>query len=333
MNRIVHRLGASLAVLALAASGAAHAQPSSPPAAPAPWEQGVDAATQDRANALFAEGNALFADEAHAPALDKYRAAIALWDHPLIRFNLAVTLVRLDRPLEAADELERALRFGAAPFSKALYQQALDYRALLAGRIGTLEVTCDHAGAQVTLDGKPWFACPGTQQQRVIVGEHAVGGELKGYFVDGPPRLSVAGGVVTHKTLRLRSIESAVQLRYRYPRWVPYAITGAGAALGIAGVATYFTGRNQLEQFYVNFDKECGNRCTSDWRGDHPALAAQHDSAVLKGDLGLGFMISGGAVLAGGVAMIILNRPTRVMPELHLAPTDGGMAGGARWSW
>src|SRR5439155_6363082 len=85
--------------------------------APKPWSQGVPEATQQRANALFAEGNQLFAQQAHGPALDKYHAAIALWDHPLIRFNMAVTLIRLDRVLEAADELDRALRYGAQPFT------------------------------------------------------------------------------------------------------------------------------------------------------------------------------------------------------------------------
>ena len=75
------------------------------------WSQGVPEAKQAQANTLFDAGNQLFAQQAHAPALEKYRAAIAIWDHPLIRFNLAVTLIRLDRPLEAAEDLEQALRF------------------------------------------------------------------------------------------------------------------------------------------------------------------------------------------------------------------------------
>src|ERR1700733_8189364 len=96
------------------------------------WAKGVPAETQAQANKLFAEANQLFAQQAHAPALEKYRAAIALWDHPMIRYNMAVTLIRLDRILEAADNLEKALRFGQTPFSTPeLYQQALDYQALV----------------------------------------------------------------------------------------------------------------------------------------------------------------------------------------------------------
>src|SRR6185503_16480126 len=113
-----------------------------------PWEQGVPKDKRDQAQALFQEGNLLFAQQAHQPALEKYNAAIALWDHPLIRFNMAVTLIRLDRILEAADNLDSALRFDAKPFTPELYQQALDYQKLVQGRVGTVEASCDQADAQ-----------------------------------------------------------------------------------------------------------------------------------------------------------------------------------------
>src|SRR5437867_4389044 len=110
--------------------------------ADAPWEQGVPKATRDEAQQLFQDGNNLFAQQAHKPALEKYEAAIKLWDHPLIRFNMAVTLIRLDRILEADVNLESALRFGDQPFTKELYQQALDYRRLVSGQVGTVEASC-----------------------------------------------------------------------------------------------------------------------------------------------------------------------------------------------
>ena len=146
-------------------------------AADVPWAENVSKESQSKANTLFAEGNELFAQQAHAPALEKYKAAIALWDHPLIEFNMAVTLVRLDRILEAADALDKALRFGAAPFPAAeQHQQALDYQKLIAGRVGTLEITCD-APAMVLLDGQAWLNCPGKRTARVLAGEHVIVGE------------------------------------------------------------------------------------------------------------------------------------------------------------
>src|SRR5256885_1234001 len=132
------------------------------PADPVAWMRGVSAEQQAQANALFAQANDLFAQQAHAPAVEKYRAALALWDHPLIHFNLAVTLIRLDRILEADDELERALRFGPEPFPAEQYGEALDYKALLDGRVGEIIAICDQPGVRVMVDGKPWFEGPGT---------------------------------------------------------------------------------------------------------------------------------------------------------------------------
>ena len=102
-----------------------------------PWAQGVDPGIQEEANRLFADANVLFAQQAFTEALVKYRAAIAIWDHPLIRYNLAVTLIRLDRFRDATVELDHSLRYGAQPFDAAHYQEALGYRRLLAGRVTT----------------------------------------------------------------------------------------------------------------------------------------------------------------------------------------------------
>jgi hypothetical protein len=296
-----------------------------------PWAVGVPEEQQDKANAIFEEGNQLFAQQAHAPALEKYRAALALWDHPLIRFNLAVTLIRLDRTLEAADELEKALRYGDQPFKKDLYQQALDYQALLRRQLGYLEATCTQEGANVLLDGKPWFACPGTHKTRVMVGEHAVVAELSGYLTSSQ-RVVVAGGADVHEDIQLVPLDSAVKLEYPYRRWIPYTITGAGAAIGLAGLAVYFAGRSQMDDFEANFKDKCPMGCPKDLPDDE-SLRAQRESAELKGTIGISMMVAGGAITVGGIVMVILNRPERVLPKIEVAPTAGGATASTRWSF
>ena len=146
-----------------------------------PWQAGVSADVQAKANSLFAEANALFAREAHGRALEKYREAITLWDHPLIRFNLAVTLIRLDRILEAAANLDGALRYGAAPFQPETYRQALDYQRLVRGRVAIVRARCAQDGVQVALDGKAWLRCPADNHQRVLSGEHLLVAQQDGY--------------------------------------------------------------------------------------------------------------------------------------------------------
>src|SRR5262249_43654840 len=80
-----------------------------------PWAQGVSDQQQTQALDKFKQGNALFEDHQYANALTTYREAIAFWDHPAIRFNIAVSLIHLDDPVQAFENLESALRYGESP--------------------------------------------------------------------------------------------------------------------------------------------------------------------------------------------------------------------------
>lgn len=294
-----------------------------------PWGKGVPPAQQDAANALFSEGNQLFAQQAHGPALDKYRAAVALWDHPAIRFNMAVTLIRLDRILEAADELEKALRYGAAPFTPELYQQAIDYQTLVKKQLGYVAVSCEQPDTHVFLDGKPWFDSPATQKLRVTSGEHVVVAERKGYLTVSR-RLVIGGGATATEKLALVPIDSAVILKYRYPRWIPWTITGGGAAIALGGLGVWLWGRSQMDRVQADFATTCSAGCQSDL-SDHPSLAAERDRARLKGTIGISMMVAGGALSVGGIVMAILDRPRRILPNVEVAPTSGGVAARVGW--
>jgi hypothetical protein len=310
---MMHRL--LVVMLALGLARGAHADDS-------PWAAGVPQETQDRANALFAEGNQLFAGQAHAPALEKYQQAIALWDHPMIRFNIAVTLIRLDRVVEAADNLERALRFGAAPFSGDLYRQALDYQLLVKGRVGELEVTCDQKGAHVQLDGKSWFDCPGTRKERVLAGAHAVVGERAGDLTSAQ-RVAVSGGTIARVRVELVPLDRAVVLRYPIERWLPWTVGAVGVAVAGTGLAVWLSGKSQLDQFYNDLSAMCPNGCSL---ADQRPLANERNGAIAKGNVGVGLMIGGGITTAIGAALVIANRPERIVPKVELVPTSGGVA-------
>ena len=55
-----------------------------------------------QAQKILEEGNALFLKKDYAQALEKYKAAVAKWDHPAIRFNMVRCLIQLDKPVEAS---------------------------------------------------------------------------------------------------------------------------------------------------------------------------------------------------------------------------------------
>jgi len=286
-----------------------------------PWAAGVSADAQREANALFAAGNSLFAEQAHSAALEKYQAALAIWDHPLVRFNMAVTLIRLDRLVEADDQLARALRYGDKPFTPELYRQALDYQTLVAGRVGTITARCKQPHVQISLDGKPWFECPGERAARALAGRHAVVGERTGLMTESR-RVLVLGGSVAAETIALVPVENAVTLRYPLKRWTPWVTAGAGVAIAATGLGVWFWGRHQMDQFDTEFAMQCPTGCELDL-SKHPSLASLHSSARLKGGLGTGLMIGGGAITIGGVVLALLNRPHRELP-VDVQPRPGG---------
>ena len=307
--------------------------PAPAPEPATPWSQGVPQERQDQANKLYDEANQLFAQQAHAPALEKYRQAVAIWDHPLIEFNMAVTLIRLDRVLEAADALEKALKYGAAPFKPELYQSALDYQALVKGRVGFIEADCGDKDAHVLLDGKPWFDCPGKQKMRVIAGEHAIVAERSGYLTSSQ-KVVVAGGAVASEKLKLVPLDSVVELKYPYRRWIPWTMTVAGLAVAAGGAGMWLVGKSEMDQFNSDFAMQCPNGCEPGLTDpSHRPLAAERDGAELKGKIGIAMMGTGGAVAITGLVLAIVNRPTRVLPNVEVAPHAGGASASVHWSW
>ena len=283
------------------------------------WARDVPEEQRNAANKLFEEANQLYSQMAHSAALEKYEAAIALWDHPMIRFNMAVTLIRLERVLEAADSLDAALRFAAAPFTPELYQQALAYQSLIRGRVATVEVSCTQQGTQLTLDGRPWFACPGKNQRRVLAGEHVLVGEKAGFMTQSHP-LMLAGGKSTKLSIELLPIDAAVELEYPSPRWLPWTTAVGGLAIAGGGLAFLLAGKDEMRTFEAEFTKTCPPGC--DFR-EMPPLANVYDRAKLYGGIGAGMMAVGGAAAVGGIVWLIVNRPRRVPSKLEVSPTVG----------
>src|SRR5262244_2857874 len=124
-----------------------------------PWAVGVTDAQKKQAQTLLDQGNQLILEKKYADALDKYKAAVAVWNHPAIRFNMVRCEIQLQRPVDASDDLAQALKFGAAPLERATYEEALSYQILLANQIGDLDIHCEQQGVKVTLDGQALLTC------------------------------------------------------------------------------------------------------------------------------------------------------------------------------
>jgi hypothetical protein len=145
-----------------------------PPGNARPWADGVSEREQAVAIELYSAGNREFVENRHVQALAKYREAIRHWDHPAIRFNIAVSLISLDQLVEARDNLERSLAHGAAALGADAYAQALTQRTLLDGKLARLTLDCPEPNEEVMIDGKLVFKGPGTVEQFLLPGEHQV---------------------------------------------------------------------------------------------------------------------------------------------------------------
>ncbi len=132
---------AVLAAWLAQAAGPVRADPSPPAEAPpaptpasGPWADGVTDAQKAAARTRLDAGNARFLDKKYGEALEQYRQAVAIWDHPAIRFNMVRCLIQLERPVDAYDNLVLALTYGAAPLEEAVYLEARSTRSCCSGR-------------------------------------------------------------------------------------------------------------------------------------------------------------------------------------------------------
>jgi hypothetical protein len=294
-----------------------------------PWAAGVTTAQKDAAHKLLDAGNALFLQRDYAGALEQYRAAVAHWDHPAIRFNIVRCLIQLDRSVEAAENLKLALAYGAAPLEDAVYTEALAYQKLLAKQVADLDVSCSQPGASVSLDGQPLLACPGTQLRRVSPGRHQLVAGKDG-FLTKTSDVVIAGGETQHVAVELVPL-SAATIGHRWAEWKPWVVLGSGlVVLGIGGLVEY-----QASQDMAAFDRSLALSCADSGCG--PArpiptnVAAEQTRARRENDIAVGVMTLGLAGAAAGGVLLYMNRGLPVMPTIEHMPGGGAVTFSGRF--
>ena len=270
-----------------------------------PWATGVTAENQKAALDLYVQANKAF-EQAASPAdykqvLETYTKALALWDHPQIRYNIAVCLINLDRTVEAFDNLEQAMRFGQAAIGPDLWKQGQSYQKLLAGRVAEIEVSAE-PGASVSLDGKPLAST----QQRVLSGDHQVVVEKPRYQTE-TRAIRVTGGQKVTIKIELKPIAVQSQLHRRFARWLPWTVIGVGAAVAIVGAPFMVASHSNYNTYNDDVNTMCGAGCTP---ANTPSkISSELSTAKLFNNIAVSAFVSGGAILATGFVMVVLNQP------------------------
>jgi tetratricopeptide (TPR) repeat protein len=311
------RVGVSIALLLLCLQVTAFAQSG----AGKPWTEGVSPVAKSTALALFQQGNELYAKSEYRQASEVYRQALSHWRHPSIQGNLATCLIHLERPLEALAELEQALRFGAEPFEKHIYDQLLLNQKLLLQQTAEVQFAGELAGAEITFDGetveKP------ERWRRVLVGRHPVVAKKRGYL---PFTANVDTLPGTQTTIRPQwtSIDQAITYERRWNVWGPWATLGAGALVTAAGIPLQQAAHDNRDKYENRFAELCPTGCD---RSTLPTdVQKLDDRRRLQNGLAISAYVLGSATMATGAVLIYLNRPIATerkqpAPSLVLLPS------------
>ncbi|WP_437967444.1 hypothetical protein WMF04_49200 [Sorangium sp. So ce260] len=310
--------------IALLSSPAAPAWAQAEPALP-PWHEGVAEERKREAQELFMQGRDLHRRMVLGDARRKYEEALALWEHPDLRFHLGKVLKTMGMPLLAYENLRLARRWGPASLDPEDDEEARALmKELVERELAVVEMRCDEPGAAVLLDGRPWFVGPGSSRRFVTPGEHVISATKEGYFPLVKP-VVVLAGVDASGVLKL-SADGIVTVR-RWAAWKPWAVVGAGAGLGLAGAVLRWQADEHVEQAEQQFEATCKSNCA-------PTTRDATSRGLTERGVATGLFIAGGATLATGAVLAFLNMPRtyrsedRGGVELQIVPAaSGAMAG------
>ena len=292
------------------AGGAAAVEAASAPvkALDRPWAKGVPPERQEAALKHLQEGNNLLKDALFLAAARKYREALADWDHPGIHYNLALALLNLDQPVEVYENLESAVRFGPGPLEPDKLERAKSYLNLIEKQVASIDVRCDHEGAEVELDGEHIFTAPGRYQKRVRAGAHTVTASKPGFTTTARTE-TFTSGPTTVVDLKLYTAGDLIEYRRRWPMWRPISVVAAGTVILAAGLVFTLEARSRFSSY------DAGASSTNCINGGClPSSAEGMNLTNLKqqGDrfntLATISYAVGGVALATGVALLLVDR-------------------------
>lgn len=290
--------GCAAFVLGLALSSLARAQSPAPPKAPP--AQAADPDAQEKADALFSEGSTLFEQWQFVHAEQKYREALAHWEHPVIYLYLSRALEKQGHLEGAYETLEQALHRDPELLSPEDAEVAEELRTGLESRLARIEVHCAEAGAEVLLDGVPWFTAPGRLRKMIRPGQHVVIVRKPSYF----PVTEVATLLPGKQTrIEIRLSVDEVRVERRWQPGTPWMVVGGGAATSLLGGLLLRQAMND----YAAFEKAlipCDGQLSC-----NQVSIQRRDSGAWKDTVGTSLLIVGSATAVIGVAGVLLNQP------------------------
>ena len=165
------------------------------------------ASDEDRARAHFETGAVLYSDENYEGALAAFEESYRLRAVPVVLFNIAQTLRRLNRYSEAIEAYERYLREEPdlpADRRAAVRSTIAELRRALA----PITVDTDIEGVTIEVDGRVVGATPLTEPLELAAGVRAIVARRDGY-VTVREEVRVVGGQPQMLSLRMPQADTA----------------------------------------------------------------------------------------------------------------------------
>jgi hypothetical protein len=172
------------------------------------WSPTGDPQAKAQAQALLGQGTKLYQQGDVADALEKFQAAYAAFPSPKLMFNIGQANRDLSRPVEALEAFEKFL-VGAVDASPEMIADARKSVAQLQKKLGRIQVACESAGAEVSVDGKSVGVAPLPDLIWVTPGRHQVTAK----HASAAPAIEdvdVTAGSVGTVTLRLRPVAASL---------------------------------------------------------------------------------------------------------------------------
>jgi hypothetical protein len=293
---------------------------------PRPWAKGITKDKQDAALAHFVRGNDFFDKYQFARALEHYRKALEIWDHPGIHFNEAICLTHLERTLDAYYAFEQSLAHEGAALEPDKVVEAKRYRKLLRKQLAAIVVASDTPEAEIYVDDKRLGTEP-RHEFLTTAGAHTIVARKNGLLTQ-TLRLDLRAGTTRSVKIRLEApTRSETIERRRWPNWMPWTVLGSGAALGLAGIAFHAAAQSRYDDYDAAIAR-CGEEqgiaggCNVDQMQELGEL--ESEARRFRGAAIFSYSVGATALVAGAV-LVLLNRPTTEVREMvSVSSTTGG---------
>ena len=234
---------------------------------------------------------------------------------PRVLFQPGTRTDNLGKDVEARDNLERALRYGAEPLAdESRFREGQRQLRELEGQLGKVRITCQTPGAVVTLDGVALFTAPGSDTAWVMPKAHEITARRTDYLSESR-QVTVAPGALEQLELKLITLEAAADANRRWASWKPWAVVGAGAAIAAGGGVFHLLASRNEDQYGREFLRlgcaDTNDQATPGCQDGQipPDLSDQLIRARRQQKVAIGSYIAGGSVVAVGVVLLALNRP------------------------